>query len=86
MPGLGLIGFVCKKKKFKTYLQKFQDRFNKFTPEANGNCVRVSVSLQTVLALMTIHAGLVTQTVGAFVQVYSQSVNFFLFILDTASF
>ena len=35
---------------------------------------------------MTIHAGLVTQTVGAFVQVYSQSVNIFLFILDTASF
>ena len=28
MPGLGLIGFVCKKKKFKTYLWKFQDRFN----------------------------------------------------------
>ena len=59
-----------------------------FTPEANGNCVYVSVGLRTLLWLLwlSVHTGLVTQKVSALLQVYFQLIYIFLFILGTVSF
>ena len=48
-------------------------------------CVFICWLTNTLLAIMTLHAGLVIQTVGAFVQVYFQSIYIFLFILGIVS-